>query len=70
MDASATAKVTHQARIDDAEVEAKLVPHLVTPLDLQSGRADDENLPGSVTNDEFQGNHARFDGCNRSPRGT
>lgn len=62
VDAPATAQVAHQARIDDAEVEAELVAHLVAPLDLQGGRADNEDLPGSVADNEFQRHQARFDG--------
>ena len=49
-------------RVHDAEVEAELVPHLLLPLDLQRGRADDQNLPGPVADDEFEGHHARLDG--------
>ena len=62
VDAPPPAKVTHQLRVHDAEVEAELVPHLVPPLDLQGGRADHEDLPGPVADDEFEGHHARLDG--------
>src|SRR3990167_655029 len=52
VDATATTKVTHQAGIYDAEVEAKLVPHLVSPLDLQGRWADHENPSGPMANDK------------------
>ena len=42
VDAPLAPQVTHQFAIDDAEVEPELVPHLVPPLDLERGRADDE----------------------------
>ncbi len=56
-----TFRLTHQARIHDAEVEAKLVTHLVPPLDLQGGGTHHENLPGTMPDDKFQPHHARFD---------
>ena len=62
VDSSAAAKITHQARIHDAEVEAELVPHLFPPLNLQSRGDDNQDLACSVTDDEFEGHHARFDG--------
>ena len=61
VDASSSAQVSHQLRIDDAEVEAELVPHLVPPLDLQSGRADDQDLPGPMTDHQLQGHHPGLD---------
>ena len=62
VDAPAAAQHPHQRRVHDAEVEAELVPHLLPPLDLERGRADDQNLPGPVPDDEFQRHHARLDG--------
>ncbi len=62
VDAPAAAKIPHQRGVHDAEVEAELVPHLLLPLDLKRGRADDQDLPGAVPDDEFEGHHPRFDG--------
>ncbi len=55
-------KFPHQVAIHDAEVEAELVPHLVPPLDLERGRADDQDPAGPVADDQFQIDHPRFDG--------
>ena len=55
-------QVPHQFAVHDAEVEAELVPHLVPPLDLERGRADDQDPPGPVADDQFEGDHPRFDG--------
>ena len=55
MDASAAAGGPHDRGVDDAEVEPELVPHLLLPLDLERRRADDQDLPGPVTDDEFEG---------------
>ena len=49
------------SRIDDAEVEAELVPHLVAPLDLERGGADDEDRPGAVAEDQLLGDEAGLD---------
>src|ERR1019366_5308405 len=37
-EAAAPAKLAHPLAVDDAELEAELVPHLVAPLELQAGR--------------------------------
>ena len=55
-------QVAHQLAVDDAEIQAELVPHLVPPLDLERGRADDQDPPGPVADDQFQGDQARLDG--------
>ena len=62
VDAAAPAKVLHQAAVDDAEIEAELVPHLVPPLDLQGGRADHQDPAGTVADHQFQHDHAGLDG--------
>src|SRR5262249_49001543 len=54
VDASLAAKLPHQVAVHDAEVEAELVPHLLFPLDLQRGRADNKNFAGAVPDDEFE----------------
>src|SRR6266849_5524368 len=55
-------EVFHQVAIDDAELQAEFVAHLVTPLYLQRGGADDEDFAGTVTNDEFLADEPGFDG--------
>ncbi len=62
VDAPLPPQVSHQFAVHDAEVEAELVPHLLLPLDLERRRADDQDLPGPVADDEFQGDHPRLDG--------
>ncbi len=57
----APAEFLHQVAIDDAEVEPELVPHLVPPLDLERGRADDQDPPSPVPDDQFEGDEARLD---------
>ena len=62
VDAPPAPQVPHQLAIDDAEVEPELVPHLVPPLDLERGRADDQDPPSPVPDDQFEGDEARLDG--------
>ena len=62
VDAPFAPQVAHQFAIDNAEVEAELVPHLVAPLDLKRGRADDEHPAGTVADDEFKRDEPRLDG--------
>ncbi len=40
---AAPAQVAQELGVDDAELEAELVAHLIAPLDLQVGRAHDED---------------------------
>ena len=60
MNAPVKAKLTHRARIDDAEVKTRLGSQRVLPWDLQSERADDKDSSGPVVNHEFQPHHACF----------
>ena len=53
VDASPTPEVLHQLAVDDTEVEPELVPHLVPPLHLERGRADDQHPTGAVPDDQF-----------------
>ena len=62
VDAPAAAQLLISSTVHDAEVEAELVPHLLLPLDLERGRADDQDLPGAVPDDEFEGDHPGLDG--------
>ena len=43
MDASRATEPLEVVRIHDAEVQTELVPHLLLPLDLQGGRANDQD---------------------------
>ncbi len=58
----AAAQISHHVGIDDTEIETELVPHLVAPLDLQSRWTYNQDLPGAMTQDEFQRHHSGFDG--------
>ena len=52
----------HQLAVHDAEVQAELVPHLIPPLDLERGRADDQDAADPVPDDQFQSDHPGLDG--------
>jgi hypothetical protein len=43
------------------ELEAELVPHLVTPLELEAGRADHERRSSAVTENQLLENEAGLD---------
>ena len=47
------AGVLHGLRIDDLEVEAELLLHLVLPFQAWTGRADDDRRAGAVTKEEL-----------------
>jgi len=47
------ADVLHGLRIDDLEVEAELLLHLVLPFQAWTGRADDDRRAGAVTKEEL-----------------
>ena len=55
MNTSPPPQFSHQSRINNAEFKTKLVPHLISPLDLQRRGYDYENLSSTVTDDEFKG---------------
>ena len=61
VDSTATTQITHQAGIDDPEFEPELVPHLIPPLNLQRGRDNNQDLSRTVSDNQFQGHHSRFD---------
>jgi len=48
--------------VDDGEVEAELVGHLVAPLHGEAGGADDKDPLGAVAQQEFLRDQAGFDG--------
>ena len=58
VEAALAAQALDEGAVDDAEVEAELVPHLVAPLDLQGGRADHQDAVGAVAEHQFQDDHA------------
>ncbi|MBV8557731.1 MAG: hypothetical protein JO116_19375 [Planctomycetaceae bacterium] len=62
VDAPPAPQVPHQAAVHDAEIEPELVPHLVPPLDLERGRADDEDPPCPVPDDQLEDDEPRLDG--------
>jgi hypothetical protein len=62
VDAPLPSQVTHQLAGHDAEVEAELVTHLVAPLDLERGRAEDQHPAGPMPQDQFEGDHPSLDG--------
>src|SRR5262245_11284725 len=66
--APGAAQVPQQLGIDDAEFQAELVPHLVPPLDLQRGGADDEDLPGPVPQDQLERHQPGLDGLAEADR--
>ncbi len=55
-------QILHQVAIDDAKLQPEFIAHLVAPLHLQGGGADDEDLAGTVTNDEFLADQPGLDG--------
>ena len=50
----------HQLRIDDAELQAKLIAHLVAPLELQRRWADNQHRPRTVAQDQLLDDEARL----------
>src|SRR6266700_5486803 len=51
-----------QVAINDTKFQAKLVAHLVAPLHLQRGGADDQYLTSAVANNEFLADQPGLDG--------
>ena len=52
----------HQFAVDDHEVEAELLPHLVLPLQRQARRAHDDHGPGAVPQQQLLDDQAGLDG--------
>ena len=50
-----------QLAVDDPELEPELLAHLVAPLQLQAGRADDERGPRAVAQDQLLDDEAGLD---------
>ena len=55
-------QVPQHLSVDDAEVQAELVAHLVMPLQREPGRADDQHRPGPVTQHQLLHDQPGFDG--------
>lgn len=66
MQPALAAQVFQKCAIDDAKFQAELVAHLVAPLHLQRGGADDQNLAGTVANNEFLAHQACLDGLTQA----
>jgi hypothetical protein len=62
MDAALPPEITHQSRVEDPEVKPELVAHLLAPLHLQARRADDQDAPCAMPQDQFLCDEAGFDG--------
>jgi hypothetical protein len=43
-----TTQLAYSFAIDNSELKSELVPHFVSPLELQRGRANDQNGSNSV----------------------
>ena len=48
-----TTEVRKQRAIYDPELKPELVPHLLVPLNLDRGRANDQNASCAVTQDQL-----------------
>src|SRR5207248_9365508 len=53
VDTPTAPQLFHEGRVDDAELQAKLIPHLVTPLYLERGGADDHHGMDALTQDQL-----------------
>ena len=58
VEATLAAQTLDEGAVDDGEVEAELLQHLVAPLDLQRGRADHQDPVGTVAEHQLQDDHA------------
>jgi hypothetical protein len=62
----AAADLGHEVAVDDHEVQAELLPHLVLPLQRQARRADDDYRPCAVPQQQLLHVQTRFDGLAQS----
>src|SRR5262245_30842961 len=58
---AATAEVGEQGAVNNAELKTELVPHLLLPLNLNRGRAYDQNASCAVTQDQLLRNKTCLD---------
>jgi hypothetical protein len=59
---SGAPELAEEGGVDDLELEAEFVAHLVAPLDLEARRADDEDGADAVAEGELLDDEASFDG--------
>jgi hypothetical protein len=59
---SSRAQLFHELAVDDAQLEAELVAHLIAPLDLQAGRADHEHSARAMAQEQLLHRQAGLDG--------
>src|SRR5262245_54861993 len=52
-DSPPPSQLLHRFRIDDPELESELLAHLLTPLDLQGCRADDQDRTRAIAEYEL-----------------
>ena len=52
---------SHQLGVQDRELQAELLPHLVLPLQRKAGRAHDHGRAGAVPQEQLLDNKARLD---------
>jgi hypothetical protein len=55
------AKFGKEFRINDDEIKAEFVAHLILPLDLQRGRANNEDCSSAMAQDQLQNDKSAFD---------
>ena len=48
MNPATAAQFFHQIAINNTEIKTKFIPHLVTPMDLQTCRADNKDGAGAI----------------------
>ena len=61
VDAAAAAQLLQVARVDDPELEAELLLHLVLPLQLQRCRADDQDGPCAMAEQQLLSDESGLD---------
>jgi len=60
------AHLGHQFTVDDDELQAEFVPHLVLPLQRQAWRAHDHCCAGTMPQEQFLHHQAGLDGLAQS----
>src|ERR1019366_2390888 len=62
MNPALTTQLADSVAVDNSKLKPELVPHLVSPLQLQRGRADDQNRSNPVTQNHLLHHKARLHG--------
>jgi hypothetical protein len=60
--ATAAAQVAHEFAVYNPKLQTELVAHLIAPLNLNGGRADDDDAADPVPKDQFLRDQARLNG--------